>query len=246
MSKGGGNGYLAATRHPWPSLMFVAPLLLLYEGGAAWLGRGQPEAVRAGVDLWVRCAFSACRLRWSWLPPALLLLGFGLWAWRRRGDRPRDHVSLLSGMVLESVAAAIGLWLLSRALAPLLEHLGVELDAGPAAAADSPWARVLPYLGAGVWEETLFRLALFSAMFGLLRALDTPTWLGASLAALGSATLFAAAHHVGPNGQAYANFVFLFRMLAGVYFAALFQLRGYGVAVGAHACYNIMISVGVA
>ncbi len=115
-----------------------------------------------------------------------------------------------------------------------------------AAGPDSPWGHVLPYLGAGLYEETLFRLALFSALLGLLRSLDTPAWTAGALAAVGSATLFAAAHHVGPYGQAYGNFLFLFRMLAGLYFAALFQLRGYGIVVGTHACYNVMLSVGVA
>ena len=32
-------------------------------------------------------------------------------------------------------------------------------------------------------------------------------------------------------------------MVAGLYFAVLFQLRGFGVAVGAHAIYNVMVSV---
>ena len=31
---------------------------------------------------------------------------------------------------------------------------------------------------------------------------------------------------------------------AGLYFALLFQLRGFGIAVGTHACYNVMVSVG--
>ena len=244
MAKGSeGGSYLAATRHPWPSVVFVGPLLLAYEAGVLWLERGQTDSVRAGVDQWIRLALRAARLPWGWLPPTMLLLALAGWAWRRRGDRPKDQIGVLSGMVLESVAYALGLWLLSRALGPLLEHAGVALSA--AAATDAPWARVLPYLGAGLYEETLFRLALFSTMLGLLRALDTPPWVATMLAALGSATLFAAAHHVGPTGQPYANFLFLFRMLAGLYFAALFQLRGYGIVVGTHACYNIMISVGV-
>src|SRR5947209_1454892 len=191
------NPYLKATRHPWPSLLFVAPLLLAYEGGVLWLGGAQSEQLRAGVDQWVRCALRAVYLPWSWLPPLLLLLGFGIWAQQRREDRPREYISTLCGMVLESVVYALGLWLLSRALAPLLEHLGVDLSM--AAGTDSPWGRVLPYLGAGLYEETLFRLALLSAMLGVLRALETPPWLAATLAAVGSATLFAAAHHVAPH-----------------------------------------------
>ncbi len=90
MAKGGG-GYLAATRHPWPSLLFVVPLLLAYEGGVLCLGGGQPETLRAGVDHWVRCALRAAWLPWDWLPPALLLLAFAGWAAWRRTDRPQDY-----------------------------------------------------------------------------------------------------------------------------------------------------------
>jgi hypothetical protein len=58
-----------------------------------------------------------------------------------------------------------------------------------------------------------------------------------------SAVLFSTAHHVGPYGQAYSNYLFVFRLAAGLYFALLFELRGFGVVVGAHACYNVMVSI---
>ena len=38
-------------------------------------------------------------------------------------------------------------------------------------------------------------------------------------------------------------YVFLFRMLAGIYFALLFRLRGFGIAVGTHAFYDIIVGV---
>jgi membrane protease YdiL (CAAX protease family) len=68
--------------------------------------------------------------------------------------------------------------------------------------------------------------------------------LAVALAASASALLFSAAHHVGPYGQPYSNYLFVFRLIAGLYFAGLFQARGFGVAVGAHACYNLMVSIG--
>ena len=56
--------------------------------------------------------------------------------------------------------------------------------------------------------------------------------------------MFSAAHHLGPYGQAYSNYLFLFRVMAGLYFAVLYELRGFGITVGTHACYNVMVSVG--
>ena len=58
-----------------------------------------------------------------------------------------------------------------------------------------------------------------------------------------SSVAFAAVHHLGPTGEAYQGFVFLFRTLAGLYFAVLYQARGFGIAVGTHACYDILVGV---
>jgi membrane protease YdiL (CAAX protease family) len=82
-------------------------------------------------------------------------------------------------------------------------------------------------------------------LLGLLRRCELSGVAATLLAAAGSAALFSAAHHVGPHGQPYSNYLFLFRLAAGLYFALLYQLRGFGIAVGAHACYNVMVSVGV-
>ena len=64
-----------------------------------------------------------------------------------------------------------------------------------------------------------------------------------TIAAVVSALLFSAAHHVGPYGEKMNSYVFLFRTMAGVYFALLFQFRGFAVAAGAHACYDVLVGL---
>jgi membrane protease YdiL (CAAX protease family) len=230
--------YLDSTAHPWPCLLFLLPLVAAYEGGVLVLG----EAQRNGADNWLHHALAALGLPFVWLPPLVLLLAFILWSWRRRDDQPGDLVGVLSGMAIESVTYALGLWALSRGLGVLLERMGVEMalpdDTAPAL------RQAVTFLGAGIYEEALFRLVLFAALAELLRRLDLGTGASTFLAALVSATLFSVAHHLGPYGQPYSNYLFLFRLAAGIYFALLFQLRGFGIAVGSHACYNVMISVG--
>ena len=39
------------------------------------------------------------------------------------------------------------------------------------------------------------------------------------------------------------GFNFLFRVLAGLYFTAIYQFRGFGIAVGAHACYDVLVGI---
>lgn len=233
--------YLRSTRHPWPSLLFVLPLLIAYEAGVAVLGGPHPEQLRNGADNWLRVGLTRVGISWVWLPPVVLLTLMAVGTWKRRQDRPNEVLAVLSGMILESVALAIGLWGVSRALGPLLEQFGVELSV---ASAEPAVGQVITYLGAGIYEEALFRLILFSCLLRLLRFMDLNGLLAVALAASASALLFSAAHHVGPYGQPYSNYLFLFRLIAGLYFALLFQMRGFGIAVGAHACYNLMVSIG--
>jgi hypothetical protein len=235
--------YFAATRHPWPCLLFLVPLLAAYEGGIFWVGGAQAEALRNGADTWLRWGLEAFGLHQLYWAPVLLAGIFLIGSWLRRADRPEDVTDVCLGMALESVAFALLLWGLSRGLGPLLESLNVEMNF--AAPGDEGLAQVVTFVGAGIYEEMLFRLLLYSGLVGLLRLLQTPVPLAVLLSALVSATLFAAAHHVGPYGEAFDDYVFLFRTLAGLYFAFLYQLRGFGIAVGAHACYDVLVGVAV-
>jgi membrane protease YdiL (CAAX protease family) len=65
--------------------------------------------------------------------------------------------------------------------------------------------------------------------------------LSAAVAMVLSALAFSAAHHVGPCGETLVNRVFVFRALAGLFFGLLYLTRGFGIAVGAHACYDVIV-----
>jgi hypothetical protein len=241
-------GYVGATRHPWPCLLFVMPLLVAYEVGVLFLGGTHPETIRNGADHWLRCALGFFGVGFFWVPPVVLAVAFVLWALARWSDRPGDLPGVLSGMLVESIAFAIGLWAISRLLAPLLQQAGIELSLFsnlrlPPAESEPAWRQVVTYLGAGIYEEAVFRLALFSFLMAALRLVDLSWLVSVGLAGVASAILFSVAHHLGPYGQSYSNYLFLFRLLAGLYFALLYELRGFGIVVGTHACYNVMVSV---
>jgi membrane protease YdiL (CAAX protease family) len=235
------RNYLTATRHPWACVLFVLPLLVIYEVGVLLIAPTQPEVLRNGADIWLRWALTHVGLRQQFWPPVLLGLGLVGWAWLRRKDRPSELFSTWIGMLTESALLALTLWGISRGLRPLLEGLGLPLTALPPA--DPALARTVCFLGAGIYEEALFRLVLFSALCWLFRQGELRPWGATLLAATASALLFAAAHNVGPHGEAFESTVFLFRTLAGIYFAALLAYRGFGVAVGTHAGYDMLVGV---
>ena len=105
------------------------------------------------------------------------------------------------------------------------------------------FARALGYVGAGIYEEVLFRLALLPASIAVLRQpVKLRAW-ATPLAVLATSLLFSAAHHAGPSGEPFDLFRFCFRALAGGIFAGLFVLRGFGITAGSHALYDLLVGV---
>jgi len=66
------------------------------------------------------------------------------------------------------------------------------------------------------------------------------------VAAVLASLAFSAAHHLGPAGESMVPIVFYFRTVAGLVFSALYLTRGLGIAVGAHAGYNILVGSSIA
>lgn len=234
--------YLHATRHPWPCLLFLLPLLAVYEFGVLHLGGSHPEALRNGADAWVRGWLGQLGLQQLFWAPLLLIAILLLWSSLRLADWPEDTISVWAGMAIESVLFALVLWALSRKLVPWLEGGRLAVDA---ATSKRTLAQIVTFVGAGIYEEVLFRLIGYSGLLLFLRLFRIPTVLAIFLAAAVSAIVFAAAHHVGVNGEPLRDYVVIFRALAGLYFALLFQFRGLAIAIGAHACYDVLVGIGV-
>jgi membrane protease YdiL (CAAX protease family) len=217
------------------------PLLIAYEGGVLWLGGAQPEALRNGADTWLHRGLEAFGLTQIFWAPVLIAILFYLWSWLRWWDRPDNMPGICTGIAVESALFACGLLGISRILAPALHGFGCVLNV--AVENDRSISQVVTFVGAGIYEEVLFRLILFGGAVRVLQMIALPWWFAVGLAAVGSAVLFSAAHHAGPCGEPYDDYVFLFRTLAGLYFTVVYQLRGFGVAVGAHAAYDVLAGV---
>lgn len=237
--------YWQATRHPGPCLLFLAPLLIAYEIGVVSLGGESASTLRNGADVWLRDGLAAINVTHRAAAPGFVVLLLIAWFWRQRDSIPEDAPNLCLGMALESVAAALVLWSLSRLYSPLLDTLGLALSvpADPPPLNTAALGLVVTYVGAGIYEEVLFRLALYGLLRAVLTTAQVPARTSVVLAALTAATLFAVAHHIGPHGEPVDGFNFLFRVLAGLYFTALYQFRGFGIAVGAHACYDVLVGI---
>ncbi|HEY5959269.1 MAG TPA: CPBP family glutamic-type intramembrane protease [Polyangiaceae bacterium] len=104
-------------------------------------------------------------------------------------------------------------------------------------------------LGAGFYEELVFRVALFTLLGRLahLAIISKPavwkSWLFWLIWALLTSFLFSSWHHVGELGEPFTMRAFVFRWVCGMVFTAIFALRGYATAVWTHTLYDIWVLV---
>ena len=236
------KNYFHATRHPWSCLLFLIPLLAVYEGGVLWLGGDQAVRMRNGADAWLRWILEHFGAAHVLAAPAVVLVLMFVWSWWRWTDRPEDPVTTVFGMALESCLFAFLLWQFARNFGPILDGLGVQLQI---VVRTAPAAQILTFIGAGIYEEVLFRLVLFVGTCGVLRFVGIPGVVAVPAAAFAAALAFAAAHHIGSYGEPMRQDWFVFRTCAGLFFTFLFVARGFGVAVGAHAGYDVLVGVSI-
>jgi hypothetical protein len=99
-------------------------------------------------------------------------------------------------------------------------------------------------IGAGFYEELVFRALLFGVGARLLLALDDwSPWLVCPLWALACAAGFSGWHHVGPLAEPFALKPFVFRTVCGLIFTAIYGFRGFAPAVWTHALYDLWVLV---
>jgi hypothetical protein len=226
------DDYWSLSRTPLTSLVFTLPLVLAYEGGVLWLGRGSP---RNGADVWLRQFLDLIGFGSYFLLPVLTLLG--LLAWHHiEHDRWRFSPLVLAGMAFESFVWAgmlVGIARLQHRLWPL----------GIADGVSGILARFVGYCGAGLYEEVLFRLILLPIVIWVFERAGLSTAAAALWSVILTSLLFSTAHYVGPLGDTFELYSFTFRTLAGIFFATLFVTRGFGIAAGAHAAYDMLVGL---
>lgn len=243
--------YWNQAREPLACLVFLIPLLALYELGVFWFGGDQPLAIRNGADYWLRSGLASLGIEAFLLP--VLIIG-GLLGWHRYGGyRWRLSRETLVGMFAESLILAVCLLFVAQLqdmafqcwLPGEFSIRGPDPGERPLLAiAPDFGSRMVSYVGAGVYEEVLFRLLLLPVCFTLLRTVfRMPGNWAAALAVFLTSLTFSVAHYIGCSGEAFSVFSFTFRTTAGCFFATVFLLRGFGITVGCHAFYDLMVGI---
>lgn len=225
--------YLRESRDIGLSLLLVLPLLLAHEIAVLLLAPPARNAAEAAV------AELAGRLSpelLAWLRRGLVLLLLLLAALLARREAPR--VARARWVLLEALLLAL---LLGPLVGWMVGGLGLSMRPASVAPAAPAWLPFLLSVGAGLWEELVFRFGLLGGLALLLvRVLRMPGLPAAALAVLASALAFALYHHVGAHGEPWQAARFAFRALAGIILGVLFATRGLAVVVYMHVFYDVL------
>ena len=234
--------YWRESRRPLVSLVFISPLLVAYEVGILLLG---PSAMRNGAEVWLRSLLELLGFGQYFLLPVLtvgLLLG---WHHMTR-DRWYVPTQVFYGMAGECTSLALVLVVIAHLQGAILGSiLPMSMETTPPLAnfITQKIAKAIGFFGAGIYEEVLFRLMLLTGLVSVFHLLGAPPLRAAWGAIAVSSLLFSLAHYVGPQGDTFTLFSFLFRFVAGAFFAILFVKRGFGIAAGTHALYDIIVGL---
>ncbi|HEU0015175.1 MAG TPA: CPBP family glutamic-type intramembrane protease [Longimicrobium sp.] len=233
--------YFEVTRTHTYSLLFALPLLVAYEAGALLIS-GRQAGLRNGADVLLRTLLAAGGVSGTLGFTALLIVCAAvLIGLERRRKRVAVEGRLFGLMLAESAGYALVFGGIIALATHILLGGWVPLQAGAGIGGMPLLDGIVLSLGAGIYEELLFRVLLTGGLFALLRAMELQRTRAAVLAAVVSAFIFSAFHYVGAYAYPFELSTFTFRFLAGLAFSGLFIVRGFGIAAWTHALYDVFL-----
>jgi hypothetical protein len=232
-------------RRPLQMLAFLLPLIVAYEAGLAWVLRTDEGVITNKAHETLLRFFETMGV------PAAgglylggLVIVVVLLAWHVLNRDPWKVSGAVAGlMAIESILLMFPLIALGLLLARGPASAGAVGGAGASLelAKLDTWSKMAISVGAGLYEELLFRMLLIAVVHTLLVDLAGCRDLTGRVAAiLVSAAAFTWYHPLlGPDGR-FSMARALFFFLAGLYFAVVYVGRGFGVVVAVHCLYDIV------
>lgn len=224
--------YLHESRSYYYSLFLILPIVVVYELGTVTLFSNKPYELRNAADALLRFILDQIGINpgyyFSFIMVLALSVVLGLGVWR---EVRQPLNSLIFPMIFfESFGWGFGLFFGLQFLAKIMLSLPN----------DHTWlVQVNLALGAGLYEELIFRVILIAAItFILKRGFHwrsvTAGWVGL----FGAAVIFAGFHLFT---EVFKWPIFIQRFAGGSLLGILYLRRGYGITVYSHIFYNLII-----
>jgi len=252
------TSYWERTLWPLQSLYFLLPLLIIYELGAvAFAPEGNQRLPQIYAERMLGQFFEWTGVTGYYLPGIATAVILLCWHFARR-DPWRPELRLYGAMWVESALLAAPLFIFSIMLtrpppapeisAALSEAAGwFPLLAATGLDGVGSWRQGVVFsIGAGIYEELVFRLIIIALIHMILSdVLALPQSWSAGGAIAISAVLFALYHPFSTmapwqwDSREWGRFAFY--TVAGLYFAAIYVYRGFGIVAATHALYDVMV-----
>ena len=251
------TGYFRVTRSATFGFIMALPLVLLYEVFIRLVNRGQGGGgVRIGPEIWMKNVPMETPVG-SWLQAQMLsygitaeigmmvviaLVGVGIFLWDRR-KKLKLRPIYTSGVILESAVLAVVFAIIVSFLTASIVQPAMSLAVVQEVRELGTFHQLVLSLGAGIYEELLFRVILTGGLFLVLKTF-MPRVLSYCVAAVVGALLFSWVHYTGSMGDEFTLASFTFRAIGGLLLNAIYLLRGFGVAAWTHAMYDVYVVTG--
>jgi len=227
--------YWNFTKNIYYSLLFIFPMLFLYES-MCWIQYfDQSSEIRNGADVLIRQIIfvmgNASEIVYGLL---LVVVIFGLMFLNRRVvKKGKLKFTFLLFMIVESLVWCIGLVIIMSVSEELLLSI-MDRNIIP--------EQFYLAIGAGIWEELLFRVGIIGLSLSFLTKLVGYSRIySVIIAVIFSSVIFSLFHYLGPFGDNFAYKSFYLRTLAGIFLGSLYIFRGFGITVYTHIFYDMFI-----
>lgn len=241
------QGYWRDVRKWVYALALAIPLAVIYELLTWLVNWGSFVQVRSAVEVGILDLLSFFGYpRWFPLSVIFVLIFLLLFWWQRRRGLKFNWRYLLAsfgeslvwGLILGVVLIIITSFLLTGSA-----QTQVKITI---------WHQLATSFGAGLYEELVFRVALIPLSAWLILFISKKfgkdklhRWVALFIAVIFSSLVFSLVHHLGTVAEPFTLPAFLFRFLAGMVFAGVYALRGFGIAAWSHALYNVLVISGI-
>ena len=230
------NNYWRYSRSAYYSAVAALPLLVIYEVLIV-LSQSRYWSIRNAADVWIRTFLMAFDLQAQHITFVLIGISLALIPIaksRARGIKLKTNYFAL--MFAECLAFSLVLGVVLQSIL----RLGGLSSGGPGSGLVQNLALSV---GAGLFEEIIFRVILLNLIFLLLSPLLKKKIVAVVVSVLLASFLFSLSHYVGTMADTWQLYSFMFRWAAGLLFTVLYFVRGFAITAYTHALYDIWVLV---
>ena len=230
------SNYWRYSRSAYYSAVAALPLLVIYEILIV-LSQSRYWGIRNAADVWIRTFLMAFDLQAQHI--TFVLIGISLALIPIAKSRARG-IKLKANYFALMFAECLTFSLILGVVLQSILRLGGLSSGGPGSGLMQNLALSV---GAGLFEEIIFRVILLNLLFLLLSPLLKKKLFAAVFSVLLASFLFSLSHYVGTMADTWQLYSFIFRWAAGLLFTVLYFVRGFAITAYTHALYDIWVLV---